>query len=839
MFHLSKSTKLQEFKRWVEDFIDHPIDRTWKFIKGAAKWVWNGVVSNARYIWTGIKTHHLALFRAGIVVASLIAFVIVLYCGVAIYFESQMAYVPKPDSVVYLGQNWGAAADSEDRLDYYYTPQGAFVHDIRYDWLVNLERPWKEERFATPDNMRSYGFIVDPGQTDKNPGGLPVGFARRYDPKYNEMMLDLTCAACHTGELIVLQNGKRTSVRIDGGSSHNDLATALPGRFAGDMFISLINTYINPFKFRRFAANMLKEQNTWHNRSLLGSEMWDVIEELLKQTAREKWLGIYPTEEGFGRTDGLGRIDNTAFAVNIDPKNYRVADAPVSYPAIWEMPLLDWVQYTASVRQPMARNIGEAMGTGARYYLINPYGRPLPASERFDASTKIANLDKIEHLMRKLTPPCWPADVFGPIDPEKAAYGKKLFNGKFNCVGCHGPHPAPEFVTASQAPYKLAVKNPMMGPHDADVSHWTVTTLAVQDIGTDPTSAIHFTEDRVDLSGTGMDANEVRKELSPYYQEEYARQIEYNQNLVTVLATTEQGLLTPPKDQSPSSTSPSPVQARRREFAQKTCNIVDTGSMDPLPATAVPLSPLTKEQLAVFHPAPTVASACATLSQLVQEGVDGYISQNLGSIDMTSVGDGYGLNYLITDVRKRAYQDMGIDSKDRLMERKLMDGYAQLDIPQSQPMYMARPLAGIWATPPFLHNGSVPSLYEMLLPAYQRTKQFYVKTPLFDPRTVGFYTNTGEKGAYLFDTSIRGNYNTGHEFRDGYRPRQPNDPPGISRYGIIGPAMSDDERWAIIEYLKIMRDNPDDTSCPESQYHLEKYKTPADENESTPAEKKQ
>ena len=232
-------------------------------------------------------------------------------------------------------------------------------------------------------------------------------------------MLDMTCAACHTGELQVTVNGSRTAVRIDGGSAHHDLTSNAPGHFAGDLAISLVNTYINPFKFRRFAASLLGNRDTGANQSMLRDELWQVIKENAMQTFTEKRKGVYPTEDGYGRIDGLGRITNAAFASNLDPNNYRIADAPVSYPVMWEMTLLDWVQYTATVRQPMARNIGEAMGTGARYYLINPFGQPLPASERYDASTKIANLDKIEHLMRKLTPPCWPEDVFGKIDKDK------------------------------------------------------------------------------------------------------------------------------------------------------------------------------------------------------------------------------------------------------------------------------------------------------------------------------------------------------------------------------------------------------------------------------------
>jgi hypothetical protein len=47
-------------------------------------------------------------------------------------------------------------------------------------------------------------------------------------------------------------------------------------------------------------------------------------------------------------------------------------------------------------------------------------------------------------------------------------------------------------------------------------------------------------------------------------------------------------------------------------------------------------------------------------------------------------------------------------------------------------------------------------------------------------------------GAFLFDTTIPGNRNTGHQFRDDGGP------------GVIGPALTDAERLAIIEYLKIL-----------------------------------
>lgn len=117
-------------------------------------------------------------------------------------------------------------------------------------------------------------------------------------------------------------------------------------------------------------------------------------------------------------------------------------------------------------------------------------------------------------------------------------------------------------------------------------------------------------------------------------------------------------------------------------------------------------------------------------------------------------------------------------------------GYREFPLPPP-PMgvYKAAPRDGVWATPPFLHNGSVPNLYEMLIPAKERIKKFYVGRE-FDPIKVGL--DTSEKsGSFLVDTTLPGNSNAGHSFEDGPRGN-----------GVIGALLTDDQRWAIIEYLK-------------------------------------
>jgi cytochrome c1 len=107
--------------------------------------------------------------------------------------------------------------------------------------------------------------------------------------------------------------------------------------------------------------------------------------------------------------------------------------------------------------------------------------------------------------------------------------------------------------------------------------------------------------------------------------------------------------------------------------------------------------------------------------------------------------------------------------------------------------YRARYLAGVWASGPYLHNGSVPNLYQLLLPAEQRSKTFYLGTREFDTKNVGYKTaetlddfrkNANNFGEFPYDTSLSGNSNAGHTGPD------------------YGTDWSDEQRYWVVEYLK-------------------------------------
>jgi hypothetical protein len=103
--------------------------------------------------------------------------------------------------------------------------------------------------------------------------------------------------------------------------------------------------------------------------------------------------------------------------------------------------------------------------------------------------------------------------------------------------------------------------------------------------------------------------------------------------------------------------------------------------------------------------------------------------------------------------------------------------------------YEARVLQGIWATAPYLHNGSVPSLTELLKPPAQRAASFKIG-PAYDLKEIGLAKEQTKFGSYVYQTTadcdgpmrdVSGNSRCGHDF---------------------GTKLGDDEKKALLEYLK-------------------------------------
>jgi hypothetical protein len=98
--------------------------------------------------------------------------------------------------------------------------------------------------------------------------------------------------------------------------------------------------------------------------------------------------------------------------------------------------------------------------------------------------------------------------------------------------------------------------------------------------------------------------------------------------------------------------------------------------------------------------------------------------------------------------------------------------------------YANHPLDGIWLRGPYLHNGSVPTLRDLLDAPEARPKTFYRGYDVFDPAKVGFVSDVPRADGRDFsryDTSVPGNGNGGH---------------------VYGTTLSDADKAALVEHLK-------------------------------------
>ncbi|ELS01565.1 hypothetical protein Xen7305DRAFT_00012690 [Xenococcus sp. PCC 7305] len=180
-------------------------------------------------------------------------------------------------------------------------------------------------------------------------------------------------------------------------------------------------------------------------------------------------------------------------------------------------------------------------------------------------------------------------------------------------------------------------------------------------------------------------------------------------------------------------------------------------NLEQIPARTTALNPLLNATIGVLvkHPLATIKAAGLEMSNSVE------------SIEEVTNLQGFFSKY---QVLSKASQISSLKNAKKAAKRA---------------SYKARPLNGIWATAPYLHNGSVPNLYELLLSQKERSAVFYVGNREFDPVKVGYISNAkvSDISLFKFDTSLVGNSNQGHE------------------YGVH---LTDDQKWELIAYLKTL-----------------------------------
>ncbi|MDC0904198.1 di-heme-cytochrome C peroxidase [Candidatus Thioglobus sp.] len=599
--------------------------------------------------------------------------------------QQLFAFFDNNSSLVTLDQGW----DESDREFFYFTPQGSPI--ILYDWFLALEQTNSTDLFRSDPHLKNFGLIPWK-KSHSNIDALPIGMTIDNSLYSNERHLGINCAACHTSEVVI----DSKTVLVDGGVSNFDLWS-----FMKNLLASMEATYKDSDKLIRFSERLghdiikvkarlrtaIQKQQNWHERN--NAE----------------------TLPGPGRADALNVILNQVTAKMISrPDNARPANAPASYPYIWDTPYLDFVQYIGVVPNDhagvLARNVGQVLGVFGEVSTISS-----KLNVGYENSIKTTNLIDIEDKLKTLRSPSWKdlsnRGFLPKLNDSLVKKGSKIY--KSHCASCH--------VEIDSS--KSRVLNTIQ-----------INNTALTEIGTDPGTAMSYAS-RVVATGPLEGRNSLYIAGTPLCQETYANQILDHMSVAVII----------------------------NDLSEEKSELTDS------------LADIFK---GLFSSAEKTVADYLSNPNIETRESDKRLIERMQNANATPKQIASTLK--MRDNNKSALYDL---------IAKNGAGFSKADAKCLESLetaqYRAKPLNGVWVTGPFLHNGSVPTLADLLEAQNNRPDRFRTGSPKFDPVKVGFSENNTGVNALLIDTKLPGNLNSGHE------------------YGVN---LSKKDKLSLLEYLK-------------------------------------
>ncbi|NOT13510.1 MAG: hypothetical protein HOP23_17075 [Methylococcaceae bacterium] len=397
------------------------------------------------------------------------------------------------------------------------------------------------------------------------------------------------------------------------------------------------------------------------------------------------------------------RLSDVFQKLGTSQANANPANAPVSFPFLWDTPQHDFVQWNGVADNnpgghlgflgPLSRNTGEVLGVFATFDL-----KKQPGDIGYRSSAVQRNLIRLEEHLVSLESPLWPEGILPAIDRTLAKKGQQIFS-EYKCNLCHG--------------------NPAAFNRSSSERRVIAQFASLPNLGTDPTMAVNAVSYQGD---SGLFKGEMMIESTTVFGDK-------TPVLAALQKTTAGVILETDHDKS-----------FFRRGIEKIYDFFVAFTSNPIKKT--------------------------------EHHVDFEINNT---------------------------------------------------VPDSLLAYKGRNLNGIWATAPYLHNGSVPNLYELFMPSCSdaemasgkqcRSNHFTVGSREFDPVKVGLVSKdrSSYPGLFEFDTSLPGNKNTGHQYAAGVTPIIKLDDNGKPVRNSTGqfetetlPPITEADRKALVEYLKTL-----------------------------------
>lgn len=624
-----------------------------------------------------------------------------------------------------------------------------------------LEQIDSKKLFRDSNNMAKYRYLPQQ-RTLSNPDALPVGFAKdSYKIKGEDdskEYLGLTCAACHTSQINYKKEGVNHAIRIDGGPAQSDM-----NQFMVDLGEALMQTFKNDEKRERFVNNILNFNHD--NLIFTSSDSYDTKSEIIKdlekfahQIQDYNQINHSTTEYGYMRLDAFGRIYNRVAKHIIDEETLR--------------------RILGSIENLKVNKLFEDIykDNSEKTHLV---GRVLLQLRKMDSSLKTNYRQTLLNNMKfnKANAPVSYPFLWGTPQHDYVQWNGIGNNAGLGALGRNVGQVIGVFATLDWGEETgLSVSSlldSISGSKELGLKHVNYqSSINVRNLARieEQLTKLQPPKWHKKLFGK-LNKNKKRKGkeiYKKYCQECHALHAAHNERerdnsnrKITAHFSSLDNIKT---DKSMAINA-----IERKGFAGFVRHqYVDT--------------PVGKK--IVHHKAPIAELLTLSAASVVA-------TPNYDKNFIIRWSD-WVYDLFVSFFTNPIKSSIKVGNYNPSTTAKPYDSLLA---------YKARSLHGIWATAPYLHNGSVPTLYDLLLPKKlkndtkgdesYRPDKFMVGSRSFDTKKVGFKSQN-YKG-FEFDTSLPGNSNAGHEYAAGRTPQV---------NGEVLPALNTAQRLDLLEYLK-------------------------------------
>jgi mono/diheme cytochrome c family protein len=690
----------------------------------------------------------------------------------------------------WLNQNW----TGRDRYWFHHTTQGTATFPVPYDWFVALARP-ELSLFGSPgllkdeDYLRRFGFIPSPNPDElkrngakfgyhgdgavgardvserdrltgypENNDGLPVGFAKMNagtDPTTGQpypSQVGFTCAACHTGHI----EYNNVSIRFDGGPAMVDL-----GNLEGAVALSIGYTLQLPWRFNSFADRVSKLDNRWNDKTELKQKLQATFDRIVSQLRWENQIlargEVKHLDEGYGRLDALNRIGNQVFFEDMLPaeilknRDAKLVDSKVkeTLPTQLEPLTPNFVRRDAPVSFPPLWDapwfLWAQYDASIFNELVRNAGEALGVNAKLNMTMATNDKQPLFRSSVQVLNIYWFEEMLRGSDPFAA----------------EKPGDLPKFKGLI-APKWSEVADIFKG----DAAWQIDQTKLIQGRGL-------YRELCVECHRGPVNDPEFDKQW-PDYSFWRKENPDGHDNWVAIGDRTYFNVVQMPVADVGTDRQQSRVLTERKVALPPELKIDPVDYLNGRWGCELPKDEALNSSFALA----LMAVVDKTVLQWIKD------------------------NQIPPDIEQKMW-----GTRPNCQNKRVFKPIPSVDAAAARPPvvvvphYRARPLDGVWATAPYLHNGSVPTVHDMLMPQLERPKLFCVGSRQFDPRKVGLAVPTGAScgtGVTRFDVTGLGNSNLGHSFQ-GTETDKDKLPAGV-----LGRALTPSERDALVEYLKTL-----------------------------------